>query len=703
MRSFWRLVAAAATPVLTAGALVATAQPAAAVGTTTITRVSWASVDARHPHRITIDGAGDAPVGTWRDDQGRRHRSRAYFTFDISRFRGTTIESAMFVGAQTKAEDCTQRPPIELWRTEDFTERSSWRRPPASLGLLYTTTYPRPCPAPRIEWDAVEGLRQAVAEGRQTLTLAVQLPSDVERDPAQGIWLASGARLTVRYNTSPEVPTDLMVHTDWPCEPQAPGRLHGDTDVALSARIVDPDHQAGFPDRVEGQFAVWPVDRPEERMVRLGNAGTAVRTAVYPKTLLAHGQTYAWQVRALDPQTSSAWTEPCYFTMDLQRPAAPSVSSSDYPSDGQLHGGPGIEGAFTFTPNGTADVVSYRASWDGGITFTSVPAESTGGPATFRFTPTAWGSKRLTVNSIDAAGNRSPATEYWFTVSHTLPAVTGEIGMLGQASRFTFEPTTEGVLAYDYRLDDGATETVTAGADGGAEVSIVVNSGGQHTLRVTTVTAAGRLGTVTYTFQVKTGPDITATVYADGQTSGGQGVPGVFTFAPRLPDVVAYRYTFGTEAARTVAAEADGRASVTWAPTGAGPITLSVVSVGADGTESEPATYSFSVVDLRPSVYSDVYHEWFPTGGPGVEATFYFWSGLPDLVRFTYRVDGGPEQTLDVTPGSQQATVVMAPTAAGEMTVTARAHTADGTVSPERTALFLVEEPLPPEEGASGL
>ncbi|MEJ3742318.1 hypothetical protein WEI85_03345 [Actinomycetes bacterium KLBMP 9797] len=691
-----RLFAAATAPILVAGLLVVTGQPAQAIGSVSLTRTSWASTDARHPHQIVIDGPDAAPVGSWHDDQGRKHTSRAYFTFDISRFRGTVISSAEFVVQQTAATDCTRRPPIELWRTENVTDRSSWRRPPRPLALLHTSTERVACPAPRVEFDALAGFRQAVAAGKSTLTLALRLPAGAERDPANGMWFANAAKMSVDYNTPPEVPTELTLNPNQPCASQAPRAWQGTGDAYVSARLADADmNGSAYGDLLEVTFAAWPVDRPEERTERRGSSiGPGVVSGWFPADLFRDGETYAWAARAFDRQDYSAWSQTCYFTVDNQRPQNPPlVSSAEYPNDGEYHGGAGIEGTFTFTANGVPDVVRYQYSWDQWV-YTDVAADGPGGAATIRYTPDTWGTKRLYVRTEDAAGNRSGVTQYEFNVANIAPRIDIQVGGIGEPTRFTFGPNMlDDVVGYEYQIDDGDVQTVAAGADGTATVTVVLATGGDHTIRVASQTVRGIKPFTRRTFTVPTAPVITSTVYPSGQWGGGQGVPGAFTFHPRVPDGVAYRYTFGSGPATRVAAGDDGTATVTWTPTTSGAITLTVVSVRADGTESASARYSIYVRDLTPEVSSDLYTEWWPDGGPGVPSTFTFRSELPALTVFAYRLNGGPEQTLAATDGAGAASVVITPDRAGEHTLVVRALGPDGHESPERTFIFLVAEP----------
>src|SRR5918994_867726 len=200
------------TALTAATGVVVGAAPAAAIDVRLERSTSWAYVDSAQPDRVFVNGTGDAPVGTWSDASGLRHTARSYFTFDISRYLGTVVTSAVLSGAETSVADCTQRPPIDLWHTKPVTNSSSWARPPDNIAKVSTQVRPdhAGCPAPYVEWDAVPALKAAIADGRSTLTLALRLPGQLERDPAQMRRYANQLALSIHYNTPPDVPTDLQ-------------------------------------------------------------------------------------------------------------------------------------------------------------------------------------------------------------------------------------------------------------------------------------------------------------------------------------------------------------------------------------------------------------------------------------------------------------------------------------------------------------
>ncbi len=684
------VLAAALSMVVAAGTVAATAAPAAAYDIRYETNTSWAWTDSRSPTTVDIDRSGDVPVGTWKDGKGRPHTSRAYFTFDISRYRGADIESAVLDVKETAGGDCTSRPVVELRRTAAYTARSSWRNPPADLGLVDSRqlTDQTVCPAPRVEFDAVDGLRQALAEGRSTLTLSLRLPADAERDPALARKYASKVGISIDYNFRPGVPTDLRSETGTACTTTEPYQVI--RYPVPSGVVHDRDrNDSGGTDQLTVSFAAWPVDQPEARIeqtdyARDGERAVGRYDTIYPSPF-EHDRTYAWQMRAADSRATGEWSPVCYFRLDVRGPATPPVvTSTDFPDDDGWY--PALPGEFTFTANGAADVVRYGYSLDSGVEKT-IDADRTGGTATVTLTPDS-GPNTLRVWSLDAVGNRSATTEYTFRASDVSPVVEGRLSEIGVPATFQLRPQMDGVVRYRYALDGDPEQTVDAAADGSAAITVTATRGGSRTLTVTSVTADGVEATSNRQFSLPTAPKVSATVYLP-IPSGGQGIPGVFTFTPRLPDTVSYRYQFTGEDQQVVAAQADGTASVTWAPTEAGVVNLVVRSVSGDGTVSEPATFSFRVRDLRPAVTADPYRTDVPMGGPGQPGEFRFTSQLTTTVAFLYRFDDGVEQRVET---GSRATVSWTPTDGGTHTLTVVGVTADGTRSPEQVWTFLVAE-----------
>jgi hypothetical protein len=65
-----------------------------------------------------VDAAGDVPVGSWRDAEGKHHKSRAYFTFDLSRFHGARIIRSYGFFAERRVNNCEADAAYEMWLTD---------------------------------------------------------------------------------------------------------------------------------------------------------------------------------------------------------------------------------------------------------------------------------------------------------------------------------------------------------------------------------------------------------------------------------------------------------------------------------------------------------------------------------------------------------------------------------------------------------
>jgi hypothetical protein len=114
---------------------------------------------------------------------------------------------------------------------------------------------------------------------------------------------------------------------------------------------------------------------------------------------------------------------------------APLVSSTDYPADGNYHGGLGVSGSFTFSANTAPDVARYRYWWDG-KPFREVAAPSLSATVTVPITPpypdvartlddvTVAGPRILHVASVDPVGHVGP-DRTWSILVGSAPGAAG--------------------------------------------------------------------------------------------------------------------------------------------------------------------------------------------------------------------------------------------------------------------------------------
>ncbi|MFD9604966.1 DNRLRE domain-containing protein [Streptomyces sp. NPDC059970] len=121
--------------------------------------------------------------------------------------------------------------------------------------------------------------------------------------------------------------------------------------------------------------------------------------------------TWYLHVRAVDSEGGWGPVAHYRFTIDTTAPAAPTVTSADFPGDGWA-GDAGDSGTFQLTSE-DAGLRSLRYRLDDGP---ESPLAATGATTTLRLTIADEGSHRLTAVAVDKAGNASAAATYTFHV-----------------------------------------------------------------------------------------------------------------------------------------------------------------------------------------------------------------------------------------------------------------------------------------------
>ncbi|WP_433345063.1 hypothetical protein [Micromonospora sp. CA-111912] len=682
-----------------ASALAVTTGPAAAGVTQYVLPTSVSYTDARQPTLAFPTTAADVPVGTWQAD-GVKHTSRAYFTFDLTPYRGKEVITAQVVTGESAVTDCDRPRKLELWRTDTPAAAPTWNTAPAVREKVGDVGPTAPCPASYLEMGATEVFRQAVADGRDSLTLMARIAGDHEENKHFGRRVKKpGASLLA--NGAPDVPSKLIVAgracTD--------GLLIGTTTPILTAEVTDPDKLEPYAgDQVRATFAWWPVDRPAERTEWTSSGWYAPALIQYtvPSGLLVDGGTYAFVVRAADEHAASGWSPECRFTVDTVRPPAPTVVSTDYPADSGFpgHGGPGIAGDFTFS-SAADDIAGF---WYGRSGLTTYAAAGPGGTATVSYTPDRYGPSWLNVQAVDRTGNRSTQTRYEFTVRNTAPTVTDgdPDAWLGQPREFTFAPNMTDVVEYVWSLNNGTQQTVAADAAGTATVTVTPTLV-HNTVHVRSRTRDGVLsGDAGYTFSVRTAPFVTSEQWTfDGMPGAPAGTEGSFTFKPAMADVTEYVYAFDYGDPRTVQADADGSATISYTPANAGHHTIEVFSRTSAGVQSASVGLAFYPASIAPTVASEVYPRNTTGGGPGVPGTFTFapHSSVTGVTSYVYQFRGEPERTVAANADGT-ASVEWTPSAydneyGGWTELRVRARTAAGVTTDAQYYSFRVDPQSP--------
>jgi hypothetical protein len=378
------------------------------------------------------------------------------------------------------------------------------------------------------------------------------------------------------------------------------------------------------------RYQLWPVADPAQTttVIRERAAPGFEAPATLPAEALADGQTYAWRVQAVAGDAVSDWSAPCYVTIDNTRPAAaPTVSWPNYPPDVWNQGSEPVR--FTLGADGAEDVDGSEFSWqqdlpvigtqigDHGVPQPVDPhadpryfvrADALGGSATLSpVPPTGAGPMTLWVRSLDRAHNVSAISSYTFRVSSTAPIVTSAVASpeFGKRTTFTLRPDSalqskSPVVGYTVQTVGGhggdRTVEVAAGPDGTAKLRLALDGIYGESLRVTSRSANGWVSdAATWGISYDTTPTVTSEVCPENGAGGGAGVPGTFTFAPKVKGVAEYTYSFNGGPEVAVAAGAHHTASVDWTPDSNGFSYLTVHATTRSGIQLASYAYFFEV------------------------------------------------------------------------------------------------------------
>lgn len=457
------------------------------------------------------------------------------------------------------------------------------------------------------------------------------MPEQYEADLAYGRRLNAyrSVEVSVRHNSVPTVDNAHLYNGGSPCTRLRPYPRIGSPADTLQALGTDGDEMDKFGLTMEA--ALWPAGDPASRTVFTREHGTSgrVNTVSLPAGTLTDGASYGWQARISDGTDTSSWSKECYFTYDESRPSAPTISSSNYPASGSATWAPvGVPGKFTFSGNGDPDVAGFQYSWNdlggNGCSYGdlgqlvcknpldapgTIKPKAPGGSATVTLSPADDGPRRLTVRSIDTAGNVSSSVVYEVRVPTSDPQIVVQSGKprWGEEVLLKFTPAegVTGVREYEIVLDGQQPETREADENGTAYFSFTAGRPEGHNLRVRSRSENGFVSSDAFwSTYFEQWPGVTSDIYVypeDGHAVGGVGVQGTFTFSPPpgWTDTVAYRYSFNVfgKDVTEVAAGAGGSATITWAPTASGRTTMTVYAVRADGSKSRSNSYSFYVAN----------------------------------------------------------------------------------------------------------
>ncbi|MGA5631713.1 LamG-like jellyroll fold domain-containing protein [Streptomyces lydicamycinicus] len=385
-----------------------------------------------------FNGDHDAGMGycDWNHCQPEDTK-RLFYQIPTSAFAGKSVLSAEFVVRNTWSASCKEKE-VELWRTRPISSSTTWNSQNESgfwQKQLASDSFAHGyegCSAK----DAEFGVRSAVQEAADNKwpTLTFGLKAGSESDALAWKRFSDKAYLRVTYNRPPPQvrPSQLTMEYGGTCKKSgAPARIRTRGKIHAN-HVTDPDH-----DRVQVQFqASWDAGDGKGTTARWKPGLTTAKQSGWDFVVslpasIPTNKTVSWAVRTYDGAQYSPWSftgsaEACYFVLDTTVPAAPTVSSGEYPpSDPENPDDPWLDGVGqygTFTvADSHRDVNRYVYGINGDPSSKSTVTTSAGAARNISVQPEKPGLNFVTVQAFDTAGNSSEIRTYRFRVKAGQP------------------------------------------------------------------------------------------------------------------------------------------------------------------------------------------------------------------------------------------------------------------------------------------
>ncbi|HWH00671.1 MAG TPA: LamG-like jellyroll fold domain-containing protein, partial [Pilimelia sp.] len=396
-------------------------------------RSKWAYANNQN-HTWTVDNLW---VGR---DPSNGYLYRSFVEFDVSAVRGTTILAAEVTSVLDHSWSCSSTP-LYLWRPGGNISvasgaRQSWSAQPMGDGAgKYLDSWsghaneasgcgspPTIEPDAAVVFDAaaVKTDLQAAATGNWTLyTLglcACDASGTNSDESTQDRWKRlhdEKTYLVATYDKAPNTPVAQPLSQTTDCYAACVSPAFVRT-VQPTLRVNASDPYGGqlrtyFEVRATASATGTLIASTTTPVVGTASGAAAVPAAwQVPAAKLASGGTYYWRAYTRDENNlASAWTAFQTVTVDTTAPAAPSISSAQYPLK---QWGASVGTAGTFTLTGSADVYNYTWWVDGG-------ANTTTAASSVSYTPPKDMVHTFTAKARDKAGNTSADTDHQFWVS----------------------------------------------------------------------------------------------------------------------------------------------------------------------------------------------------------------------------------------------------------------------------------------------
>ncbi|MBM2619334.1 VCBS repeat-containing protein [Actinoplanes sp. LDG1-06] len=398
-----------------------TAEPAAATtmaggGTSSTVRSSdWTHINATFPTQSYWGrDRARAKVGfsNW---ESPAVTYRSFFLFDFAGWQGRTITGATLLADLDSSPTCVATPTdLYLTRTvsrsqsvtwKGFSGRDVWH---TRLSSASGRAHPGCGNDTTMEWGNVRAAVRDAARTGGKLTLGLRASNEHDRRQWKKFFI-DRVRLAITWNVAPARPAGLSTVPPTPCGTAENPTPLNTTTPAFSAQLADP-----YRDNIRGTVDIREGDqRIHASVTPAVVSGSVVAWPAVPPDRLPADQprrVFRYLGRTHDGQLPSGWTSPCYFTVDTTGPAAPTVSSTDFP-DGEAVQPTGRTGTVRFGPGHDGrgrpetDIAGYRYGFQQDRMTGWVAADPAGNAVLPMILWTA--SRTLYVQAVDRAGNPS--------------------------------------------------------------------------------------------------------------------------------------------------------------------------------------------------------------------------------------------------------------------------------------------------------
>ncbi|MEV0566864.1 LamG-like jellyroll fold domain-containing protein [Dactylosporangium sp. NPDC050588] len=355
-------------------------------------------------------------------DEGLTMTYRSIFRFPTSGYTGKHVLDAKFSIDLLHSWTCSKTI-TDLTYTQAISSGTTWSNNAGGWGPVIASLSNNTCNRARVrsEWGITSLVQTAAGNWWQDINLGLKARNESNHD-AWKKFDAGTALLTVTYNSFPNAPDQVTV-SGYACATGAARPVVKTATPELRARTTDADGTAQVHSVT---FWWWPVGGTRNDTDKVTQSSvTPGQTAIVsiPPGRLANDVSYVIQAQSYDGVDTGQFSQTCEFQVDTAPPGTPSqVTSTDYPSDGQRHGGAGIAGTFTFYPPATipSDFAGYAYTLDTGTSAanaTQVAANPSDKRATVTITPPTDDAFTLRVWSRDTGGSFSATPKsYAFSV-----------------------------------------------------------------------------------------------------------------------------------------------------------------------------------------------------------------------------------------------------------------------------------------------